>query len=125
MPSSVTVIGAVQGEPELRFTATGLPVVNFSVRVTSKPQKGDPRHEYFDVTAWRALGEHVAETLRDKDRVIVVGRLQQQTWESDGQKKSKVGITADAVGPSLEFSSAAVDRTERSGSPAQASIPDF
>ena len=69
---------------------------------------------FFDVICWRDLAENVALSLSKGMRVVVTGRLEQRSWETDdGQHRSKVEIVADEVGPSLRFATVDVRRTER------------
>ena len=71
-------------------------------------------HLLFDVVCWRELAENVALSLVKGSRVIVSGRLEQHTWANEnGERRSKVEITADEVGPSLRFATAEVSRAER------------
>jgi single-strand DNA-binding protein len=122
MDNTVTIVGNCTREPELRFTASGQAVTGFGIAVNRRFGKGDQAKEetsFFDVTAWGTLGENVAESIQKGARVIITGRLEQQTWEKDGDKKSKVQIVADAIGPELRFATAVVSRTERTGAPAK------
>ena len=66
------------------------------------------------MVCWRELAENVALTLAKGMRVIVTGRMEQRSWETeDGERRSKVEIVAEEVGPSLRFATAEVQRTER------------
>jgi single-strand DNA-binding protein len=68
------------------------------------------------VVCWRELAENVAASLVRGSRVIVVGRLEQRSWETpDGEKRSKVEVVADEVGPSLRWATASVTKNERRG----------
>jgi single-strand DNA-binding protein len=72
------------------------------------------------VVCWRDLAENVALSLSKGMRVVVTGRLEQRSWETEeGDHRSKVEITADEIGPSLRFATADVQRTERR------SVPDL
>jgi single-strand DNA-binding protein len=71
---------------------------------------------FFDVVTWRDLAEHVSESLSRGSRVIVVGRMEQRSWETqDGDKRSRVEVIADEVGPSLRWATAQVTKSQRSG----------
>lgn len=89
--------GNMTRDPELRFTNDGIPVCNFGLavnRVRSKNEEVD----FFDVTAWRELGETIANYKKKGDPILVEGRLQFRTWEAqDGSKRSKVDVVADNV----------------------------
>ncbi len=114
--NTVTVVGNMTRDAELRYTASGIAVTEFGVAWNSKDKDGNESVSFFDVTCWRDLAEHVAESLGKGSRVIVHGRLDQNTWETkDGDKRSKVRVLADDVGPSLRWATANVERTPRSG----------
>src|SRR4030043_994921 len=106
--NTVTLVGNVTRDPELRFTPNGAPIVNFGLAVSRSWQSdtGQRSEEtnFFDIAAWNRLGENCAESLQKGDRVIVAGRLNWRSWESaDGVTRTKVDIVADSVGPSLEW----------------------
>jgi len=117
--NNVTVVGNVTREPELRYTSGGQPVCKFGIavnrRFTTAGGETVDEVDYFDVTAWRDLATHVAESVPVGCRVVVAGRLQQDRWETDGgEKRSKVQITAEEVSVSLRFATAQVTKTNRS-----------
>ena len=93
----VILAGNLTRDPELRFTNDGVPVANFGIavnRVRSKSEEVD----FFDVSAWRELGETVANYKKKGDPILVEGRLQFRTWEAqDGSKRSKVDVVADNI----------------------------
>ena len=112
--NTVTIVGNMTRDAELRYTASGVAVTEFGVAWNSKDRDGNESVSFFDVTCWRELAEHVAESLGKGNRVIVYGRLDQNTWETkDGDKRSKVRVIADDVGPSLRWAIANVDRLQR------------
>ena len=114
--NTVTIVGNMTRDAELRYTASGVAVTEFGVAWNSKDRDGNESVSFFDVTCWRELAEHVAESLGKGNRVIVYGRLDQNTWETkDGDKRSKVRVMAEDVGPSLRWATANVERTPRSG----------
>jgi single-strand DNA-binding protein len=120
MSNVVSVVGNLTREPELRYTPSGAAVCKFGLAVNRSyaNRNGDrvEQTDFFDVTAWRELGENIAESLTVGSRVIVTGRLQQDRWENEGgEKRSKVYIVADEVGPSLRWATAAVTKTTRGG----------
>jgi single-strand DNA-binding protein len=114
----VTIVGNMTRDAELRFTSSGTAVASFGVVFNKRTKNGDKWEDgdpqFFDVTCWRSLAENVAESLEKGTRVVVTGRLEYQTWEKDGDKRSKVQIVADEVGPSLRWATAEVSKTERS-----------
>jgi single-strand DNA-binding protein len=93
----VVLAGNLTRDPELRFTGNGIPVCGFGLavnRVRSKNEEVD----FFDVTAWRELGETIANYKKKGDPILIEGKLQYSTWEAqDGSKRSKVEVVADNV----------------------------
>ncbi|MBA3691203.1 MAG: single-stranded DNA-binding protein [Actinobacteria bacterium] len=119
--NSVTLVGNLTDDPELRYTPNGAAVCKFRIAVNRRMPDGnggwkDGEASYFSVNCWRGLAENVAETLTRGTRVVVAGRLQYRAWENqDGDKRSAVEIEADEVGPSLKWATARIERTPRSG----------
>lgn len=134
MTTTVTIVGNATRDPELRYTPAGHALASFGLAVNNRkrnPQTNeweDSAPEFYDVTCWRDLAENAVESITKGTRVMVIGKLSQRTWETDdGQKRSKVEVIADEVGPSLRWATAEVARTERRGgsydAPAPASTP--
>lgn len=119
MGNNVSVVGNCTRDPEIKFTAGGQAICSFGVAVNRKwqnrsTQEWEESVSFFDVTAWGQLGENVAESIVKGTRVVVEGRLEQRSWETqDGDKRSKVEIVADEVSPSLKWATAVVTRNER------------
>jgi single-strand DNA-binding protein len=118
--NTVTLVGNITDDPELRFTPSGLPVANFTVAVNRRvPKDGgweDKLEGFFRCSCWRDMAENVAESLQKGSRVMVVGRLQQRSWEDqEGNKRSTVEVQVDEVGPSLRWATARPERSPRSG----------
>jgi single-strand DNA-binding protein len=117
--NTVTVIGNVTRDPELRFTPSGQAIATFGLAVNRRwqdrqTQEWEENVSFFDVTCWAQLGQNVSDTLVKGARAIVTGRLEQRSWETDqGDKRSKVEIIADEVGPSLRWATADITRNER------------
>jgi single-strand DNA-binding protein len=115
--NSVTVVGNITRDPELRFTTGGRAVASFGIAVNRRYQVNNEWQEqtsFFDVVAWAQLGENAASSLNKGARIIVNGRLQQRTYETqNGEKRSVVEIVADEIGPSLRWATAQVERTDR------------
>jgi single-strand DNA-binding protein len=110
----IVVIGNLADDPELRFTNNGIPVASFRVAVTPRVQGGgtwrDGDTSFFRVSAWRDQASHLAESLRKGDRIMVVGRLRQRSWETpDGERRSLAEIEADDVGASLKWATVSVE----------------
>ena len=116
--STVTITGSLTRDPELRFTQGGRGVATIGVAVNYRFQRNNEWVEevsFFNVTAWGSLGENAAASLTKGARVIVTGRLQQRSYETQqGEKRSVVEIVADEIGPSLRWATAQVERTQRS-----------
>ena len=95
--NKVIIAGNLTRDPELRFTNGGIPVCSFGMavnRVRSKTEEVD----FFDVSAWRELGETIANYKKKGDPILVEGRLQFRSWEAqDGSKRNKVDVVADNV----------------------------
>ena len=93
----VVLAGNLTRDPELRFTNDGIPVCSFGLavnRVRSRSEEVD----FFDISAWRELGETVANYKKKGDPILLEGRLQYRTWEAqDGSRRSKVDVVADNV----------------------------
>lgn len=114
----VTLIGNLTRDPELRYTTGGRGVASFGLAVNRRYQQNGEWQEqtsFFNVVAWGELGENTAATLVKGSRAIVTGRLEQRSWEKDGEKKSLVEVVADEIGPSLRWAQAQIEKTERSG----------
>ena len=95
--NKVIVAGNLTRDPELRFTQSGIPVTNFGLAVNRVRSKND-EVDFFDVTAWRDLGETIANYKKKGDPILIEGRLQFQQYNAqDGSKRSKVDIVADTV----------------------------
>jgi single-strand DNA-binding protein len=117
--NSVTLIGNLTRDPELRFTTGGRGVASFGLAVNRRYQQNGEWQEqtsFFNVVCWGDLGENAATSLTKGSRVIVTGRLEQRSWEtSDNEKRSVVEVVADEIGPSLRWATAQIERTERTG----------
>jgi single-strand DNA-binding protein len=115
--NNVTLVGNITRDPELRFTQGGRAVAQFGLAVNRRYQVNNEWQEqtsFFDVVAWAQLGENAASSLNKGARVIVTGRLEQRSWETqDGEKRSKIEVIADEIGPSLRWATAQVERTDR------------
>ncbi len=120
--TSITIIGNLVSDPELRFTPSGQAVATF--RVASTPRyldKGsnewkDGEGLFLSVNVWRQMAENCAESLSKGSRVIVSGRLKQRSYETrEGEKRTVYEIEADEVGPSLRNATAKVAKTSRGG----------
>ena len=118
--NTVTVVGNVTRDPELRFTPSGAAVATFGIAWNRRSQnaRGETEEQvsFFDVTCWRQLAENVAESLSKGTRVMIYGRLEQRSWETqDGDRRSKVEIIADDVAPSLKWATTEITRNDFKG----------
>lgn len=117
--NNVDLIGNVTRDPELRFTPSGQGVATFGLAVNrrwqnKRTQEWEEATSFFDIVCWGQLGENVAESVTKGTRLIVTGRLDQRNWETqDGEKRSKIEVVADEVGPSLRWATVTVTRNER------------
>ena len=139
--NTVTLVGNVTDDPELRFTPSGRPVANFTVAVNRRFKNNDGQWEdrldgFFRCSCWGDMAENTAESLTKGSRILVTGRLQQRSWEdNDGNKRSAFEVQVDEVGPSLKWATATIQKSQRSGggqstsgradwsAPAPASVP--
>jgi single-strand DNA-binding protein len=119
--NTITLVGNVTRDPELRFTSSGQAATSFGLAVNRRwqnrqTQEWEEAVSFFDVTCWRDSAENVAETVSKGARLIVTGRLEQRSWETDdGERRSRTEVVADEVGPSLRWATAEVVKNERKG----------
>lgn len=121
--TTITVVGNLTDDPDLRFTPSGAAVANFTVastprffdKQTSEWKDGDAL--FMRCSIWRQAAENVAESLHRGTRVIVTGRLRQRSYETrEGEKRTVVELDVDEIGPSLKYATAKTTKTSRSGS---------
>ncbi|MDQ1747837.1 MAG: single-strand DNA-binding protein [Frankiaceae bacterium] len=119
---TVTVVGNLTDDPELRFTPSGAAVANFTVastprfldKNTNEWKDGDAL--FLRCSIWRQAAEYVAESLQRGTRVIVQGRLRQRSYETkEGEKRTVVELEVDEIGPSLRYATAKVTKAQRTG----------
>jgi single-strand DNA-binding protein len=117
--NSVTLVGNITREPELRFTGGGKGVASFGLAVNRRYQVNGEWQEkvsFFNIVAWDSLGENAAASLHKGNRIIVNGRLEQREYETrEGDKRTVVEIVADEIGPSLRWARAEIERISRDG----------
>lgn len=125
--NSITLVGNLTRDPEIRFTATGRAVASFGIAVGRRYQVNGEWQEqtsYFNVTAWGQLGENAAATFTKGTRVVVTGRLEQREYTSrEGEKRTAIDVIADELGPSLRWATAEVKRTPKTDSQGGGSAP--
>jgi single-strand DNA-binding protein len=118
--NTIVLVGNVTKDPELRFTPTGQPTTTFGLAVNRRwqnrqTQEWEEATSFFDVVCWRELAENASESLRRGSRIVVTGRLEQRSWETNGEKRSKFEVVADELGPSLRWASVVITKNERKG----------
>lgn len=121
--NQVTMIGNLTDDPELRYTPSGTPVASFTValnrrfRDQTSGEWKDGEMSFIRCNVWRQQAENAAESLTKGMRAIVVGRIRQRSWESqEGQRRSVVEVEVEHCGPSLEWATASVTKTNKSDS---------
>jgi len=129
--TTITIVGNLTADPELRFTPAGAAVANFTVAATPRSydkttgewKDGDAL--FMRASVWRQPAENVAESLKRGARVIVTGRLKQRSYETkEGEKRTVVELDVDEIGPSLRFATATVNKAARKAdTPATAGDP--
>ena len=117
----ITVVGNLTADPELRFTASGAAVANFTVASTPRQfdrasgEWKDGEALFLRCNIWRQAAENVAESLSRGSRVVVTGRLKQRSFETkEGEKRTVIELEVDEIGPSLRYATAKVNRAQRS-----------
>jgi single-strand DNA-binding protein len=119
--NNVTIVGNLTRDPELRYTPSGQANANFGVAVNRRwmnrqTNEWEERVSFFNVVCWREMADNVSESLAKGARVVVTGRLEQRSWETEnGEKRSVIEIVADEVGPSLRWATAEIKKNDRRG----------
>ncbi len=126
----VLYVGTITGrDPELRFTTGGKAITHFSLRIPgTRAKEGQEATEarFQEVNCWEQLGENVAESLRQGDRVVVRGVEKTRTYKTGaGEEKTVTEITAWNVGPDLSYATCNVVRNERKGPEASSGYGDI
>ncbi len=119
---TVTVIGNLTNDPELRFTPSGAAVASFTVASSSRVldkttnEWKDGETVFMRCSVWRQYAENVAESLTKGTRVIVSGRLRQRSYETrEGEKRQVMELEVEDVGPALRYATTKVYRVARQG----------
>ena len=101
--NSLTIIGNLTNVPALRHTQDWIPVCSFTVAVNRKPTQAQkqrneqPEADFFNVTAWRQLGENAAKFLEKGKKVAVTGRVSLRTWETETKHGASLEVLAEEV----------------------------
>lgn len=121
--TTLTIVGNLVADPELRFTPSGAGVANFTIASTprifdkTKQEWVDGEALFLRCNIWREAAENVAETLTRGQRVIATGRLKQRSYETrEGEKRTSMELEIEEIGPSLRYATAKVNKTQKSGS---------
>lgn len=121
--TTITIVGNLTADPELRYTPNGHAVANFTIASTPRLfdrksgdwKDGEPL--FLRTSAWRSVGEHVTQSLKKGMRVIAHGRLRQRSYETEeGQRRTAYELELDEIGPSLRYATATVERVPSGGS---------
>jgi len=125
--NTITIIGNLTRDPELKFLNSGQACTKLSVAVSRKDKQGNEQTSFFDVTAFGSLAENAANTLHKGARTFVSGRLEQSSWENDkGEKRTRVEVLADAIGPDLRWNAATLEARPPRSEPRQQPVdPDY
>ena len=119
--NTVTIVGNLTRDPELRYTPSGQANASFGVAVNRRwmnrqTNEWEERVSFFNVVCWREMADNVSESLAKGARVVVTGRLEQRSWETEnGDKRSVIEIVADEIGPSLRWATAEIKKNDRRG----------
>lgn len=133
--TTLTVIGNLTADPELRYTSNGLAVANMTIASTprnfdkAKGEYADGDALFLRASVWREFAEHVAGSMTKGMRVIATGRLKQRSYQDkDGVQKTSIELEIDEIGPSLRYATAQVTRAQTgqggASGPAQATAPN-
>ena len=119
MSNSIVVVGNLTGDPELRFTQSGVAYVSGSIASNRRYQvngQWEEKTSYFNFSAWRELAENIAASCTKGMRVVISGRIEQKTWtDKDGNERKTHEIAVDDIGPSLRWATASVVKTAKPG----------
>ena len=120
MDNAIHLTGNMTRDAELRFSNSGQAVASFGLAINNRRKNAstgeweDTDPGFYDVTCFGTLAENVAESLERGMRVTLNGKIDYQSWEKDGERRSKIVVIADAVGPDLRWATAKVERTQSS-----------
>ncbi len=121
--NTITVVGNLTRDPELRFTQSGRARAVLGIAVNRRwmnRQTNDWEEQvsFFNVVCWAETAENVSESLAKGNRVVVTGRLEQRSWDTpEGEQRSIIEIVADEIAPSLRWATVEITRTPRGPAP--------
>ncbi|MGD0321331.1 MAG: single-stranded DNA-binding protein [Acidimicrobiales bacterium] len=119
MSNMTTLSGNLTGDPEIRYTRDGAARVTFGLAVNERRQvrggeESEEETSFFDVVCWRDMAENVALSLVKGSRVVVTGKLEQRSWETDvGERRKRIEVVAEEIGASLKYATAEVTSAYR------------
>ena len=118
--TTITVVGNLTADPELRFTPSGSAVANFTIASTPRAfdrqsnEWKDGETLFLRASVWREMAENVAETLTKGTRVVAQGRLKSRSYQTkEGENRTSMELEIDEIGPSLKYAKAVVTRTQQ------------
>lgn len=123
--NTLTLIGNLTADPDLKFLSSGAAVANFTVahtpRIFNKATNewSDGEALFMRCSLWRDQAENVAASLHRGDRVIVTGKVKQRSYEKDGEKRTTVELDVEEIGPSLKYATATPVKGGAKTAPAQ------
>jgi single-strand DNA-binding protein len=125
--ASINLVGNITRDPELKFLDSGTPAARFGVAVTRKwkDNRGEQKEQtsFFDCSALGSIAENIGNSLRKGDRVVVVGTLEQRSYDDkDGNKRNVTEVKVEAIGPDLRW--ATVATTKPGDTPYKAAKPE-
>jgi single-strand DNA-binding protein len=120
--TQITIVGNLVDSPELRFTAQGKAVANFTVAESKRVKDGndwkDGPTTFWKCSLWDTAAENLTESMSRGQRVIVVGEVAQRSYETrEGEKRSVFEVTASEVGPSVKWATAKVEKVGKKPAP--------
>lgn len=122
MSATITVIGNLTADPELRTTSSGKSVINFALAYTPrKPDGSDGNTSFYNIAAWEYLADNFAASFKKGDRLIVVGRVEQDKWTDKETDKvmSRLTVTATEIGGTCRFHTVDMTKVAKRTAPVQ------
>jgi single-strand DNA-binding protein len=117
--NTITVVGNVTRDPELKFLNSGQAALRISVAVSRRwqnrqSQEWEEKTSFFDIQCYGAMAENAANSLQKGARVLISGRMEQRSWDTpEGEKRYAWELVADEIAPSLRWATAVVTKTPR------------
>jgi single-strand DNA-binding protein len=121
--TTLTVIGNLTKDPELKWLPSGVAVVSFTIASSRRVRDNDSGEWkdgdtiFMHCSAWRHIAEHIGDSLTQGMRVVAHGRLKQRDYEVEGDRRTIMELDVEEIGPSLKYATAKVIKAARSGAP--------